>query len=117
MVHVSAALPVQTLRSNMEMASEFSYLQHPRLFAGGVSLKKELKNEGVSFLGCGVSGGETGALKGPSLMVGGDKNAYEIVAPVLEAIAGKDKNNNPCCTLVGDEGSGHFVKMIHNGIN
>lgn len=78
--------------------------------------KKELKNEGVKFLGCGVSGGEIGALKGPSLMVGGDKNAYEIVAPVLEAIAGKDKNNNPCCTLVGDEGSGHFIKMIHNGI-
>ncbi|WP_411893594.1 NADP-dependent phosphogluconate dehydrogenase [Winogradskyella sp. A2] len=76
----------------------------------------ELKNKGIKFLGCGVSGGEKGALNGPSLMVGGHKRAYEFVSTVLEAIAGKDKNGNPCCTLVGKGGSGHFVKMIHNGI-
>ena len=70
----------------------------------------------IHFIGCGVSGGEEGALKGPSLMVGGDLQAYQSISEVFEAIAGKDKNNLPCCTHVGQDGSGHFVKMVHNGI-
>ena len=70
----------------------------------------------IHFIGCGVSGGEEGALKGPSLMVGGDLQAYLFISEVFEAIAGKDKNNLPCCTHVGQDGSGHFVKMVHNGI-
>ncbi|NMH88344.1 NADP-dependent phosphogluconate dehydrogenase [Flavivirga algicola] len=77
---------------------------------------KYLKDKQIHFIGCGVSGGEEGARKGPSIMPGGDKASYEIVAPVLEAIAAKDKNGNTCCIHVGAEGAGHFVKMVHNGI-
>lgn len=75
-----------------------------------------LKSRNIHFVGAGVSGGEEGALKGPSIMPGGDKETYKEVQPFLEAIAAKDKNNLPCCTYIGTEGSGHFVKMVHNGI-
>ncbi|WP_245777056.1 NADP-dependent phosphogluconate dehydrogenase [Sinomicrobium oceani] len=70
----------------------------------------------IHFIGCGVSGGEEGALNGPSLMPGGDPEAYKTVQPFLEAIAARDRNGAPCCTYIGPEGSGHFVKMVHNGI-
>ncbi|WCO00897.1 NADP-dependent phosphogluconate dehydrogenase [Psychroserpens ponticola] len=75
-----------------------------------------LKSKGIHFIGTGVSGGEEGALKGPSIMPSGDKEAYEKVAPFLETISAKDKNGLPCCTYVGTEGSGQFIKMVHNGI-
>lgn len=75
-----------------------------------------LKSRNIHFVGAGVSGGEEGALRGPSIMPGGDKETYKEVQPFLEAIAAKDKNNLPCCTYIGTEGSGHFVKMVHNGI-
>lgn len=75
-----------------------------------------LKSKGIKFIGTGVSGGEEGALKGPSIMPSGSIETYENVKPFLEAIAAKDKNGLPCCTLIGPEGSGHFVKMVHNGI-
>ncbi|MFE4430196.1 decarboxylating NADP(+)-dependent phosphogluconate dehydrogenase [Peribacillus butanolivorans] len=75
----------------------------------------ELKSKGISYLGIGISGGEVGALKGPSIMPGGDKEAYEKVAPILTKIAAK-VNDNPCCTYIGPKGAGHFVKMVHNGI-
>ena len=75
-----------------------------------------LKSKSIHFIGTGVSGGEEGALKGPSIMPSGDLNAYKKVQPFLEAIAAKDENNLPCCTYIGPEGSGHFVKMVHNGI-
>ncbi|QHI35366.1 6-phosphogluconate dehydrogenase, decarboxylating [Kordia antarctica] len=75
-----------------------------------------LKTKNIHFIGAGVSGGEEGALKGPSIMLGGNKETYKEVQPFLEAIAAKDKNNLPCCTYIGNEGSGHFVKMVHNGI-
>ncbi|MDB9748753.1 NADP-dependent phosphogluconate dehydrogenase, partial [Polaribacter sp.] len=75
-----------------------------------------LKSKGIHFIGAGVSGGEEGALKGPSIMPGGDTKAYQQVQPFLELIAAKDKNGTPCCSYIGNEGSGHFVKMIHNGI-
>ncbi|WP_204218357.1 NADP-dependent phosphogluconate dehydrogenase [Tenacibaculum todarodis] len=75
-----------------------------------------LKSKGINFVGTGVSGGEEGALKGPSIMPGGNKATYKEVKPYLEAIAAKDANNLPCCTHIGTEGSGHFVKMVHNGI-
>ena len=77
---------------------------------------KALHKKGILFLGIGVSGGEEGALKGPSLMVGGDPQAYEIVKNDLFQIAAKSKTNNPCCAYFGTGGAGHFVKMIHNGI-
>ncbi|WP_139000758.1 NADP-dependent phosphogluconate dehydrogenase [Hyunsoonleella aestuarii] len=75
-----------------------------------------LKLKNINFIGVGVSGGEEGALKGPSIMPGGNKETYELVRPYLEGIAAKDANGLPCCTYVGEEGSGHFVKMVHNGI-
>ena len=75
-----------------------------------------LKSKNIHFIGAGVSGGEKGALNGPSIMPSGDKVAYEMVQPYLEAISAKDKNDLPCCTYIGSEGSGHFIKMVHNGI-
>ena len=75
-----------------------------------------LKSKNIHFIGAGVSGGEKGALNGPSIMPSGDKEAYALVQPYLEAISAKDKNDLPCCTYIGSEGSGHFIKMVHNGI-
>ena len=75
-----------------------------------------LAAQGLHFMGCGVSGGEAGALKGPSIMPGGAPEAYEAVRNHLERIAAKDKNGQPCCAYVGNGGAGHFVKMVHNGI-
>ena len=75
-----------------------------------------LKAKGINFVGCGVSGGEKGARNGPSIMPGCSKSSYKIISPILEAIAAKDSQGSPCCTYVGPEGSGHFVKMVHNGI-
>lgn len=75
-----------------------------------------LKSKNIHFIGVGVSGGEEGALKGPSIMPGGNKDIYNLVKPYLEKIAAKDDNNLPCCSYIGEEGSGHFVKMVHNGI-
>jgi 6-phosphogluconate dehydrogenase len=75
-----------------------------------------LKKGGFLFLGIGVSGGEEGALKGPSLMVGGDPKAYALVKKDLHLIAAKNKNQKACCAYFGPGGAGHYVKMIHNGI-
>ncbi|WP_342542371.1 decarboxylating NADP(+)-dependent phosphogluconate dehydrogenase [Paenisporosarcina sp. FSL H8-0542] len=75
----------------------------------------ELKSKGIDYLGIGVSGGEEGALKGPSIMPGGDKEVYEKVAPVLTKIAAQ-VDGTPCCAYMGPKGAGHFVKMVHNGI-
>ncbi|MEZ4687017.1 MAG: NADP-dependent phosphogluconate dehydrogenase [Bacteroidia bacterium] len=76
----------------------------------------DLKEKGIHFIGAGISGGEAGALNGPSIMPSGDSEAYAQVQPYLEAIAAKDDKGKPCCARVGGQGSGHFVKMIHNGI-
>ncbi len=75
-----------------------------------------LKAKGIHFIGCGISGGEEGARTGPSMMPGGDFESYHKVAPILEAIAAKDETGQACCTYIGNDGSGHFVKMIHNGM-
>lgn len=77
---------------------------------------KRFAEIGVEYIGTGVSGGEEGALKGPSIMPGGNPEAYKRVAPYLEKIAAINKDGSPCCARVGSGGSGHFVKMIHNGI-
>lgn len=74
-----------------------------------------LKEKGIQFLSIGVSGGEAGALNGPALMPSGDKAAYDEVAPILEKIAAQ-VDGKPCCSYIGTEGSGHYVKMVHNGI-
>ncbi|WP_449620967.1 decarboxylating NADP(+)-dependent phosphogluconate dehydrogenase [Robertmurraya sp. Marseille-Q9965] len=75
----------------------------------------ELKEKGIGYLGIGVSGGEVGALTGPSIMPGGDKEVYAKVAPILTKIAAQ-VDGDPCCVYIGPRGSGHFVKMVHNGI-
>jgi 6-phosphogluconate dehydrogenase len=74
-----------------------------------------LKAKGLHFVGAGVSGGEEGALHGPSIMPGGPKESYDALGPLLEDIAAK-VDGEPCCVHVGPDGAGHFVKMVHNGI-
>ncbi|MFC4061740.1 NADP-dependent phosphogluconate dehydrogenase [Planomonospora corallina] len=74
-----------------------------------------LRERGVHFVGCGVSGGEEGALLGPSIMPGGSAESYAALGPLLEDIAAK-VDGVPCCTHIGPDGAGHFVKMVHNGI-
>ena len=76
---------------------------------------KELSSDGLLFLGTGVSGGEDGALNGPSIMPGGSEEAYQIVEPIFTKIAAQ-VDGTPCCTYIGDGGAGHYVKMVHNGI-
>ena len=76
---------------------------------------KQLSELGFNFVGMGVSGGEEGALKGPSLMPGGQKEAYDLVEPIVKAISAK-VNDEPCATYIGPDGAGHYVKMVHNGI-
>ncbi|MBK8701603.1 MAG: NADP-dependent phosphogluconate dehydrogenase [Saprospiraceae bacterium] len=75
-----------------------------------------LAKKGIYFMGCGISGGESGALIGPAIMPGGDKKAYEKVESFLVHIAARDERGMACCAYVGPAGSGHFVKMVHNGI-
>ena len=75
-----------------------------------------LANSGINFIGTGVSGGEEGALKGPSIMPGGQKEAYDLVEPILKKIAAKAEDGEACVTYVGPNGAGHYVKMVHNGI-
>ncbi|MCB2157047.1 decarboxylating NADP(+)-dependent phosphogluconate dehydrogenase [bacterium] len=77
---------------------------------------KELREKGILFVGTGVSGGEEGALHGPSLMPGGDERAWKEIKPIFQAIAAKVNDKEVACDWVGDEGAGHFVKMVHNGI-
>lgn len=77
---------------------------------------KRVQAAGLHFVGCGISGGEEGALWGPSIMPGGDRAAYERIAPVLEKIAAKTEDDGPCVTYCGRHSAGHYVKMVHNGI-
>ena len=75
-----------------------------------------VESKGKLYIGTGVSGGEEGALKGPSLMPGGSAAAWPTVKPILQAICAKVEDGSPCCDWVGENGAGHFVKMVHNGI-
>src|SRR5699024_10401018 len=92
------------------------------LVDGGNTLYKDtirrnayLEEKNIHFIGTGVSGGEEGALKGPSLMPGGQKEAYDLIEPVFDAISAK-VDGESCSTYVGPSGAGHYVKMVHNGI-
>ena len=76
----------------------------------------DLAARGLHYLGTGVSGGEEGALKGPAIMPGGSREAWQAVAPILEAIAARADDGEPCVGYVGARGAGHYVKMVHNGI-
>ena len=86
------------------------------LFSDTTRRTKELAEKGILFIGTGVSGGEEGARRGPSIMPGGNKAAWEHVKPIFQAIAAKVEDGSPCCDWVGENGAGHFVKMVHNGI-
>lgn len=85
------------------------------LFSDTIRRTRQVEDKGFLYIGTGVSGGEEGALKGPSIMPGGSQDAYKSIQPVFEAIAAK-VNDEPCCSYIGPNGAGHFVKMVHNGI-
>ena len=85
------------------------------LFTDSERRAKDLCQKGLRFIGTGVSGGEEGALKGPAIMPGGDQESWELIRPVFEAIAAK-VDGEPCVTHIGPGGAGHYVKMVHNGI-
>jgi 6-phosphogluconate dehydrogenase len=108
---------------------EFIALIAPHLSAGDIIIDggnshfpdtvrrtRELQAKGLLFVGTGVSGGEEGALNGPSIMPGGNPAAWPHVKPIFQAIAAKVSDGSPCCEWVGSDGAGHFVKMVHNGI-
>ena len=105
------------------IASLIPYLEQGDIIIDGgnsfyqdtVRRNKELNEKGINFIGAGVSGGEEGALNGPSLMPGGQKEAYELVAPIFKDIAAK-VDGEACTTYIGPDGAGHYVKMVHNGI-
>lgn len=84
-------------------------------FKDTIRRTEQLEDKGLLFIGTGVSGGEEGALKGPSLMPGGSERAYSLVEPIFTKIAAQ-VDGDPCCTYLGDDGAGHYVKMVHNGI-
>jgi 6-phosphogluconate dehydrogenase len=85
-------------------------------FTDTIRRNQELAKSGLHFIGTGVSGGEEGALKGPAIMPGGQREAYDLVAPILTEIAAKAPDGEPCVAYIGPDGAGHFVKMVHNGI-
>ena len=85
-------------------------------FPDTIRRAKALEEKGIHFVGAGVSGGEEGALTGPSIMPGGSQEAWQYVKPIFQSIAAKVDDGTPCCDYVGENGAGHFVKMVHNGI-
>src|SRR6185369_13504725 len=85
-------------------------------FPDSIRRTKDLEAKGLLYIGTGVSGGEEGALKGPSIMPGGSPAAWPHVKPIFQSIAAKVADGTPCCDWVGSDGAGHFVKMVHNGI-
>jgi 6-phosphogluconate dehydrogenase len=118
MIMVKAGAPVDAVINQLAPLLE----QGDVIIDGGNSLFtdtqrrcKELEAKGLHFVGCGVSGGEEGALKGPSMMPGGPEKSWEIVAPIFRKIAAQ-VDGEPCCRYMGPDGAGHYVKMVHNGI-
>ena len=77
---------------------------------------RDLTKKGILYIGTGVSGGEEGALRGPSIMPGGHPGAWPHVKPIFQSIAAKVEDGSPCCDWIGSDGAGHYVKMVHNGI-
>lgn len=119
MLMVKAGKPVDaTIESLLPLLDE-----NDIIIDGGNSFFKDtirrnqyLKEKGIRFIGTGVSGGEEGALKGPSIMPGGDLEAYNEIAPILKKMSAKTKDSDACVTYIGPDGAGHYVKMVHNGI-
>jgi 6-phosphogluconate dehydrogenase len=119
LVMVKAGAPVDAVIDGLKPSLQAGDI----IIDGGNSLftdterrEAALRPTGIRFFGMGVSGGEEGALWGPSLMPGGDPEAYEHLRPILEKIAAKTPDDGPCVCYVGARGAGHFVKMVHNGI-
>ena len=119
LVMVPAGKPVDSVIEHLRPHLE----RGDMLLDGGNSFFKdtdrrtdELAAAGIHFLGVGVSGGEEGALLGPAIMPGGSREGWEAVAPVLRAIAAKAEDGEPCVAYMGPRGAGHYVKMVHNGI-
>ncbi|MBA7483776.1 6-phosphogluconate dehydrogenase, NADP(+)-dependent, decarboxylating [subsurface metagenome] len=118
MIMVKAGKPV-----DMVIKQILPYLEEGDLIIDGgnshypdtIRRCNQLKEKGFLYIGTGVSGGEEGALKGPSIMPGGSKEAYTLVEPIFTKIAAQ-VDGEPCCTYIGDNGAGHYVKMVHNGI-
>ena len=118
MIMVKAGAPVDAVITQLVLLLEKGDV----IIDGGNSLftdtqrrHKELQARGIHFVGCGVSGGEEGALKGPSMMPGGSRESWEIVGPIFRKIAAQ-VDGEPCCRYMGPDGAGHYVKMVHNGI-
>src|SRR2546426_8422022 len=118
MIMVKAGAPVDAVISQLAPLLEKGDV----IIDGGNSLftdtqrrGKELEDKGIHFVGMGVSGGEEGALKGPSLMPGGSRESWDIIAPIFRKIAAQ-VDGEPCCRYMGPDGAGHYVKMVHNGI-
>lgn len=118
MIMVKAGAPVDAVISQLTPLFEKGDV----IIDGGNSLFtdtqrrcQELEAKGLHFVGCGVSGGEEGALKGPSLMPGGSRESWEMIAPIFRKIAAQ-VDGEPCCRYMGTDGAGHYVKMVHNGI-
>lgn len=118
MLMVKAGEPVDNMIKNI-----LPYLEKGDIVIDGgnsyfedtIRRNKFLSERGILYIGTGVSGGEEGALKGPAIMPGGQKEAYDSIAPILTAISAK-VDEEPCCAYIGPDGAGHFVKMVHNGI-
>jgi 6-phosphogluconate dehydrogenase len=85
-------------------------------FLDTIRRTKYVESKGLLYIGTGVSGGEEGALKGPAIMPGGSIQAWEHIKPIFQKIAAKNSDGTPCCAFIGPDGAGHFVKMVHNGI-
>lgn len=117
-IMVKAGEPVDEVLSELE---EYISKGDILIDAGNTYYKDTIRRsryfeeKGIHYVGMGVSGGEEGALKGPSLMPGGDYEAYKVLEPILKSIAA-NVNGDPCCTYIGKDGAGHYVKMVHNGI-
>lgn len=118
MLMIQAGAPVDVVIRQLEPLLE----QGDIILDGGNSFFEDtrrrsaaLAEKGIQYFGVGISGGEEGARHGPSIMPGGDKNAYPLIQPILEAVAATAEGT-PCCTYIGPDGAGHYVKMVHNGI-
>jgi 6-phosphogluconate dehydrogenase len=118
MIMVKAGAPVDAVIDELVPLLD----QGDILIDGGNSLftdtqrrEKALKAKGIRFVGAGVSGGEEGALNGPSIMPGGERDAYKVIEPIFTKIAAQ-VDGTPCCAYMGEDGAGHYVKMVHNGI-
>ncbi|WP_207453759.1 NADP-dependent phosphogluconate dehydrogenase [Desertivibrio insolitus] len=121
----TAIIMVQAGRGTDAVIDQLANLMEPgdiivdggnALFTDTIRREEAIRAKGLHFVGTGISGGEEGALNGPSIMPGGTKESYETLGPILASIAARADDGEPCVTHIGENGAGHFVKMIHNGI-